>query len=319
MADAVVESLESQHRMGTFGFTQKNFALRRVQRKSAFTLIELLVVIAVITILAAMLLPALTRARSAADSAVCKSNLHQWALGLRTYLDENKAYPTDWLEIRGVTDDNRGWHARLEPYVGGRWPQWDSIKGGFHPANGVAVCPAYGRLPNARYDDGRIGTWGNTSGSYGYNGFGLQTWGLISGCGPGDHTLFAFSSPDPSTKEADVVNPSDMIAIGDSVLNADSLWQVRGNTALSALWTLGVEAFWPEMGLSIGNDLGDDPFLRSMSKQRHGERFNVLFCDGHCENLGIRSLFDLRHDEVARHWNRDNLPHREAFASWFGP
>jgi prepilin-type N-terminal cleavage/methylation domain-containing protein len=81
-------------------------------RRIAFTLIELLVVIAIIAILAAMLLPALTRAKESARRAACKSNLHQLAISIQLYASDNKDRLPDLAQLPfglGIAPGNWPW------------------------------------------------------------------------------------------------------------------------------------------------------------------------------------------------------------------
>jgi prepilin-type N-terminal cleavage/methylation domain-containing protein len=87
---------------------------RRMER-AGFTLIELLVVIAIIAILAAMLLPALSKAKAKAQSINCVNNLKQLAVGNRMYCDENNDFLAQPNWDTGGKDGPAGWLYALEP------------------------------------------------------------------------------------------------------------------------------------------------------------------------------------------------------------
>ncbi len=115
----------------------------------AFTLIELLVVIAIIAILAALLLPALGRAKAAAQAVACRNNLKQWGLATQLYATEHQDYlPTDGSASGSSVD--AGWYVDLPKELG--LPIYAAMpwrtNAAIEPGNCVWICPSNLRRSN---------------------------------------------------------------------------------------------------------------------------------------------------------------------------
>ena len=147
--------------------------MKRLQTRG-FTLIELLVVIAIIAILAALILPALARAKEESYHSNCTSNLKQWGMAMTMYLDDSsQVFPdakitngtpnapanynedaVQWSDLTVFATNGEGmnaWFNALPPYVGSK-PLWQFAGNptNFVNSQNIFTCPTANETPPAK-------------------------------------------------------------------------------------------------------------------------------------------------------------------------
>jgi prepilin-type processing-associated H-X9-DG protein/prepilin-type N-terminal cleavage/methylation domain-containing protein len=267
----------------------------RSNQNSAFTLVELLTVIAIIGILAALLLAAIAQAKGKALRIQCANNVRELGIGLQAFESDSSVYPlrTNPNYSKGSYPEHmKLWVTTLqftELSMPGN-PNRNSFSNWF--GQGVWKCPA---AKPSNWPTNRLFI------SYGYNAFGVS---LSEPLGLGGHVSGGPDGMAPPVSETEVVNPSEMIAIGDG------FW---GNDNLIGDNSLNLTRFKDPTNYISGYTF-DAQNSTKRSYARHQGKANVVFCDGHVESPTLKFLFADTSDEALSRWNRDHLPHREKLA-----